>query len=560
MDCKFKDMINKINKTRFIGLSLVVCQLSLGMVFSSCNDYLDTVPSKGENEVLNSAKQIDALFDNSSIFNSKVSYAIASSDDIDVKPEMYDQMGWMNDSYLNGVVFGIRDAANAQYGDEVWENEYNKVFIANLIINEIDEVEGLSDQQRTDYLAQAHFQRALAYWNLAQTYCMPYSDENKSELGLPLKQSTSYEESVVRSSLEETYALILNDLNEAAKTSQSEIGDRWRVSKPAVEAMLARYYLFTCQYDEALAHALQALQSSKATLHDYNGLTLVEDYASNPITYEGSPIFYSELYSLAPNQLADYQENYYSQYFAVSSGNFMIPSESLLALYDHDNDLRYEQFYGSHTLWTAWIGGFGDDVLYRKFYHYIYEDQIPSGPTVPEMLLTAAEASVRLGKVAEGMKYLNQLRRARMRAGSEGVELQTATQQEAIMAVLDERHREMPFVMRWFDIRRLAFNETAADDVTVSHVFYGVTNNVPDGNTILRYTLPVKSHRYAIPIVNLEITRSGNQIEQNRYTDSDVLTETVDDYEWTDVYAGIEEGGESDDWNDEDWGDEDYDW
>lgn len=544
---------NIYRKSRWlIGAALFTFHFSL---FTSCDDYLDTVPSKGANEVLNSRKQIDALFDNSDIFNSKVNYVIASSDDINVMPEMFEQMGYMGDTYLNGYVFGITDAENMQWGDASWETEYNKVFTANLIINEIDNVEDITEQQRTDYLAQAYFTRALAYWNLAQTYCLPYAAETTAELGLPLKQSTSYEEDVTRATLQETYDQIERDLEEALKTSQATITKRWRVSQPAVKAMLARFYLFTQQYDKAADYARQALQCPDATLQDYNELEMLEDYAFNPITYEGDAVFYSELYGYAPNELADYQENYYSQYFSVESGNWMIPSETLLTLYDHENDLRYEQFYGAHTLWNCWIGGFGDDILYRKFYHYIYEDQIQSGPTVPEMLLTAAEALARLNQVSEAIGLVNQLRQARMRQGSDGIELEAATQQEAITLILEERHREMPFVMRWFDIRRLAYNETAYDDVTVEHVFYKVNDNVPDEETIVRYTLPVKSHRYAIPITKMEMTRSGNQIVQNNYTADDVRTTVVDDYEWTDVYDGIEWG--DDDWND--W-DDDYEW
>jgi hypothetical protein len=175
------------------------------------------------------------------------------------------------------------------------------------------------------------------------------------------------------------------------------------------------------------------------------------------------------------------------------------------------------------------------------------------------MLLTAAEALARLNQVNEAMQLVNQLRHARMRNDSEDINLTASNRDEAIQQILDERHREMPFLMRWFDIRRLAYNETTADDVTVEHVFYKVVDNVPDGQTFLRYTLPVKSRRYAIPITNLEISRSGNQIEQNSYTDHDVRTEEITDYEWTDVYEGI--GGEDDwgeDWN-EDWND-DYGW
>lgn len=60
--------------------------------------------------------------------------------------------------------------------------------------------------------------------------------------------------------------------------------------------------------------------------------------------------------------------------------------------------------------------------------------------------------------------------------------------------------------------------------------------------------MPVKSKRYAQPIVYTEITRSNNQIVQNEYDDSSVIvTKQEIDY-------GGDEGGE--DYGDE--GNEDY--
>lgn len=81
----------------------------------------------------------------------------------------------------------------------------------------------------------------------------------------------------------------------------------------------------------------------------------------------------------------------------------------------------------------------------------------------------------------------------------------------------------MPFISRWQDIRRLAYNEVSYDDVTVTHTFYKVVNNVVDNSEVLTYTLPVKSARYAQPITNLEIRRSKGQISQNEYSDNDVV-------------------------------------
>jgi len=139
------------------------------------------------------------------------------------------------------------------------------------------------------------------------------------------------------------------------------------------------------------------------------------------------------------------------------------------------------------------------------------------GPTVPEMLLTKAEAEARLGKVSEAMTSVNTLRKARMDNSADDVELSASNQEEAVKAILDERHREMPYLMRWADIRRLAYNEVDYDDVTVTREFYEVEDGIPNTDKITTYTLPVRSPRYAQPISDIEIKRSGNQIKQNEY-------------------------------------------
>ena len=146
------------------------------------------------------------------------------------------------------------------------------------------------------------------------------------------------------------------------------------------------------------------------------------------------------------------------------------------------------------------------------------------------------------------MNYVNQLRQARFDKNAEDITLEADNQQDAIEKILEERHREMPFVMRWFDIRRLAYNETDYDDVTVERDFYEVSNNNVNYDVFAHYVLPVKSKRYAQPIVYTEITRSNNQIVQNEYDDSSVIvTKQEIDY-------GGDEGGE--DYGDE--GNEDY--
>lgn len=503
------------------------------VALTSCNDYLDTIPNKGNDEVINNTAQVEALLGNSSIFNTQALLTVSSSDDYGLTPDMASAIGWVDGSLLNGMTWNVTDLVAYQYGDVAWSGEYTKIFTANLVLNSLDEVSDLTAEKRTEFLAQAHMMRAMALWNLANIYCLPYSAATIDGPGLPLKQTTNYEESMARATLRETYEFILNDLDEAYTTANTGISRRWWVSRPAVAAMKARYYLFTQDYDNAITYADEALKCTDAVLEDYNALGFEKSLVS--LDGEVDTVFYSQLYRYSENELADYCENYFSEYFTTEQQ--LIPSETLTALYDKDNDLRYSQFFNAKALWESGIGGFGDDVVYNKF-----AQKIQMGPTVPEVMLTKAEAMARKGQWQEAMDIVNELRRTRYAEGSDYT-LTATSQQDAVLKIIDERHREMPFVMRWFDIRRLGFNDADYDDVIVERTFYEVSDNAMDEFATYKYTLPAGSARYAQPIIGTELSRSGGAVTQNEYPDGCVVKELVSE--------GDDEGddeGYEDDW------------
>lgn len=90
---------------------------------------------------------------------------------------------------------------------------------------------------------------------------------------------------------------------------------------------------------------------------------------------------------------------------------------------------------------------------------------------------------------------------------------------DAIAKIIEERHREMPFTLRWYDIRRLNHNADASDNVgDLKRDFYPYNSaGVINGEPLETYTLPVGSRRYAAPIHNNEIMSSNGVIEQNKY-------------------------------------------
>lgn len=487
--------------------------LTVTCILTGCDDFLSEVPNRGGDEVLNSGAQIDALFNNSDYLTTYAKLSLTSSDDFGYTTAVADAFGYVDSDVMNGLTWNVESQRLVAYGDEMWNTEYSKIFLANLIINGIDEVTDITEEQRTDYLANAHFIRALANWQLVSLYAQPYDDETLDTPGLPLKQTTSYEEDMHRATLKDTYAFILADLDDAYKTTRTDIGQRWLVSRPAVEALRARIYLSMQDYKAAAAHAAEALNSQRVRLVDYNALGTIKRTLTS---MDGDiTVTYSELYGMSPIEFANYSELYYASMYEIN--NNLFPSSSLLAIYDREDDLRFRLLFVENGTLSIGLEDIAEDnMLYTYFAGAHGRDNMPAAPTVPEVLLTRAEALARQGQWKEGMNVLNELRTKRIRTGGH-ITLTATSQEEAIRFILEERHREMPFMMRWQDIRRLAYNETLNDDIALNRIFYKVENNTIDYGVTQKYTLPVKSKRYAQPIADIEIVRSRKQLIQNDY-------------------------------------------
>lgn len=523
-------------------------------VVSSCNEFLDEVPSRGDNEVLNRGEQVKNLFANSNNYYTPVDFLVASTDDYGMTMDVFDALGYLDVPSLSGMSWAP-EGLDVFMSDELWSKQYNKIFTANAVINDIDNITDVTAEEKAEYLAHAHFVRALAYWELVNVYCLPYAEENLNALGLPLKVSTHTDEDLTRASLKDTYAFIEADLKEALKSPRTDVveGERWLVSQPAAKALMARFYLFTGDYAQAAKYADESLSSQTVTLLDYNQLTTYdmdkgggfwgdEEFGDEEFPEgneeggegeegegdgedwpeEGGNILtFCETYNWGAYQFVDYQEIFYPQFYTVTATVNLLASQELTDLYDKDNDLRYINLFVENGLVDYWVYGFNDVCNYHQFTSRNQWGQqmdvfLGASPTVAEMYLTKAEALARQGSWSEAMNVLQALRASRFVDGSD-YSLSATNQSEALTEILKERHRELPFLMRWYDIRRFAYNETPNDDVELRRTFYTIENCEVDFNTVKEYVLPVKSRRYAQPILTQEIQRSRGQMQQNQY-------------------------------------------
>ncbi|PKV76107.1 RagB/SusD family nutrient uptake outer membrane protein [Pontibacter ramchanderi] len=309
----------------------------------------------------------------------------------------------------------------------VWSQIYRVVNVSN---NLIDKVPGIQDRnltevQRQKILGEAYFLRALAYFDLGRAWggvplvLQPTKDKNSGK-------------GIGRSSLEQTYAQVLADL-EQAELLLPTLSVRSRASKEAVWALKARLYLYQQNWDKAEEFATLVLNNGKTRL--------VQPYSA---FYTGKLTEESILELVYDN--AD--RNSHANYWLTSSrgGRYeWKPSASIT------QDLRNPAIGGSRSaLIGSQVNGSTETVFGQKYTKIATGEDGAFILRIAEQYLIRAEARLRQNNLAGGLEDLNLVRK---RADLQS--LVTADVAAALLAVEQERKVELAFEgHRWFDLIR----------------------------------------------------------------------------------------------------------
>ncbi|WP_316842279.1 RagB/SusD family nutrient uptake outer membrane protein [Pedobacter gandavensis] len=463
---------------------IFIALLLAAAVFTGCKDYLDIKP-KGYTipEVFEDYKK---LLNNRDLNYSASAYPNFLTDDA--------QTGTLKDvnsntdftlrSLLKRNLYSFEHGATLESGsmDTFYESAYSRIFTYNVVINNIENVPDGVPAQKKQLKAEALVGRAFEYFNLVNGYSVQYDAATAAtDLGVPLVLSEDVTLKYIRNTVAEVYAQILKDLLEAQPNLGTVADHKFRPTKAACYALLSKTYLVMGKYTEALQNANEALKVNKNLISYQDYTTKLGVTFGRVITIAKPELFFPPVENSV--------ETVWARRTAQSDGHVMgelYASKDLLDIYAKDLpgggiDKRLNLFFCTDS------AQFGSNLTRfpgRSIWAPYVEFNMAF--STGELMLIAAEAEARIGDKDIALQHLYTLRNKRI-VGNKP--LIAATNDDALVLVLEERRREMPFqgITRLIDLKRL--NKDPRFAKTVTHTFGTQTFTLPAND--LRYVLPI---------------------------------------------------------------------
>lgn len=352
---------------------------------------------------------------------------------------------------------------------DTWNSLYRGIYLANMVLDNIDEEKVPDSSTRARMIGEAKFLRSLLYLDLVRffgrvpIYDRAYTPTEALEIG--------------RSPVEDVYVLIEEDLSDAINNLPESYpsNQTGKATSNAAKALLAKVYLTMSgpdygingpgmgvnKYNDALSLFNQVISS--------NQYSWVNDYASIfDYDNENNPDIVFDIQSINDGATGDrgigtvlpsllHLESYGRMYLLLAGGvpndgnGGINPSEDLLDSFE-SQDVRDD-----FSVLMSYIDPNGNPVNFPQFIKFLSLDHIPAdiynwGINFPiirytDVLMMKAEALLKTGgDQAEVDQIVNQVR---TRAGL------TDISDVTIDTLLEERRREfMAEGLRWHDLVR----------------------------------------------------------------------------------------------------------
>jgi hypothetical protein len=348
-----------------------------------------------------------------------------------------------------------------------WNTLYQGIKRANVVIEKVPGIT-MDQADQNQYIGEAKFLRALFYFDLVRAWG-----------GVPIVTDLNPPLDLVRSTKDEVYSLIMDDLNAAInflpEKSEESPADFGRATKGAAKSMLARVYLFLGDFPNAEKYALEVIHS--------NEYSLEPDFSdANSVKGEHGVESIFEIGALGEKEGIENGGDFYANVQGVRGTpnrgwGFNRPSMDLIQTFE-PGDPRMNKtiiflgevldgvtILGDGSTPDVILAPNGDTLEIECYNQKVWTPGTIVAPTqgynrrlirYADVLLMAAEALNENGKPSEAQIYLNEVR-ARARGGNNSIlpDITESNKDALRELILHERRTELALEgFRFWDLVR----------------------------------------------------------------------------------------------------------
>jgi hypothetical protein len=335
--------------------------------------------------------------------------------------------------------------------NESYEQAYICILRSNLVLENIENIDGLSTEESEKMAAEAKFLRGIAHFAVVRLFAQPFGyTTNNDHPGVVIKTNSKVE-LLPRNTVAEVYQQIIADLTEAESGLPESNSNFVYATNWSAKAALAQVYFQMHDYENAYTKANEVINSGVFTF-----VTDFDDYSSN--TTEA-------IFKLVSNETSGKRVG--SDFGVYRSDGTNIPNIRVAPdVYKNvikagAGDLRVDGFYKVFNPGEA-----NEYVAFTKF-----NNEFPVVPVfhLTEMKLLRAEAAMLKTSVDKPTAILdvNDIRERAYGSASKNL-LETADNTAVLNAVRTERRLElMGEGYRLYDLKRRG---AAGEDIVIRGV------------------------------------------------------------------------------------------
>ncbi|RZS75392.1 RagB/SusD family nutrient uptake outer membrane protein [Pseudobacter ginsenosidimutans] len=452
------------NKSNISTLCLIV----LSMAISSCNKLLEVPPpinSITTEEVFSNNAQAEWTL--AAIYSKMINGYNTSTRSTTITEEIFSSglatiLGGLSADELtypvvlanpNYIAFSNKlTVANSDKTSKIWNSAYRFIFDANAAIAGLSAATALTDSVKKQLTGEALALRAFCYFYLVNFF---------GDVPLMLNPDFHEAQNFARTPTAKVYTQIKKDLVDAKAMLAGDYSvsnnERIRANKWFAEAMLARVYLYTGEYQ-------LAINSATAVINHTSLFTVEQDLTKTFLPNNTEAILQLKPAKENTGIVNGTPEGYTLYTAPVNNGpyNRTFEISTQLANAFEANDLR-------KTTWTVPAGTASVSSKYTRNQRVQYYNVI----RLAELHLIRAEAIARHvpGNKSAAIEDINVLRR---RAGVTELDEQL-TAEQVIDAVAHERQVELflEWGHRWLDLKRTGKAGTVLGAIPAKQPWWG---------------------------------------------------------------------------------------